>query len=336
MACHEGVGCDSLATSLEFREDIEGSLGYGAFAMEILVKSFPSAGDESSGNLSYPRIDFSDHLEIFGFGGALHRHNRKAVADLAEKNPLALADLLAAEITTLYSAGVLRNDIVKLALRCCRDILQDHGFRYIESEHIKDYIEGTDSIIVLIVGCQSRDLLERRVKAAVRICDPLAELKRDIRVCFSGSHPSSKAVRIPNEAMEMKVIFEAEIARRRFKRISNLYHDLITESRSTTTAGNIRNVADRLRDEMSKPCSVFLVTSSFHVHRLYAEFERQILSAQGYLVRNVMLVGAEGFGNETAPYKVSHVKQLIFEVYRHLLTIEQFQSRLGARSRQEG
>jgi hypothetical protein len=308
--------------------------------MEIFIKSLPSAVSGSSDstvlhNSTYPRIDFSEHLEIFGFGKTLHKSNSEVIAQLIGTNPLALADLLASQAITFYSAEVLKDDIVKQALRCCRDILQDQGFRYIGTNDLGDYLADTANTIVIVVGCQSRDLLEQRVKAAVRTCVPLIRLKRDIIVCFSGNHPERKFVKIPNESMEMKIIFEEEISRRRLKRISNLYYRLITESRSSTTAGNIRSIAEKLGPEMRESSSVFLVTSSFHIHRLYAEFEKQILlhkprsDRDAHCIKNIVLVGAEGFISGISPYKSSHVKQLVFEVYRYLLNIEQFQFQLG-------
>jgi len=304
--------------------------------MELLIRSFGSSDD----TINYPRISFQQYLNQFGPGTYLHKGkgNQSILSELIRDRSIVLSDIFASQIASLFAAGALKNGFEKQALLCCRDILRDQGFRDIKLDKLTDYLPNLEQIIVTVVGCQSRELLERRVKATVRVCEPLMKAGRRTRVYFSGGRPPNRArVSIPNEAREMELIFDREITRRRLKQLSKILQEKGIESHSRKTSDNIREIARQVKLQPDESYHFVLVSSSFHIPRLYAEFKEQVLESstndknEHAQIKSVVLVGAEGFlsPRPRSPYQAHEVKYLMFEIFRYFMNNQEFREHLG-------
>ena len=97
----------------------------------------------------------------------------KTLVDLAQDPAGAklVADLAAAVVAHQYS---LSNDdaLVKLGLRCCRDLLLAQGYTETALGELHDEVSvGGEEITnkILVAGCQDDDWLESRVDAAIKV-----------------------------------------------------------------------------------------------------------------------------------------------------------------------
>lgn len=200
-------------------------------------------------------------------------------------------------------------------------------------------------VFLVILGCQTDSILERRVRAAVRLVTA-AELT-EAMVVFSGANPTyandpsheasdSSAIakapsngtqspapeeedeaRIIDEAAQMCSLFEAELGPAEISRLKLHLHN---ESESGKTGQNIARSMQKLGEEIATFDHIVVVSSSFHLPRV-SDTAFRVLSAQQLPFKTISLVGSElPYSNGSAiRWDVDYLRSSFYEAMRILL-----------------
>lgn len=280
--------------------------------MELLIKQLNRHNDK-------PPKDFSSHLRKFGWHRVDHGHIVE-IEKLLKEQPLLVADMLASQISGLYDAEKFnQNSILASAYDCALDMLRDKGFE--RHTEWAEPIPYEDENIIIIAGSQNSDQNHRRVDAAVEHAVNVLRSNRHLTVCFSGKYPSKRDIVSVYEASEMKEWFEIGLSRQRLsaQKGKKLYRGIL-EDNSTRTFENVENSLNLLREQIAQPCSIALVSSSYHIPRILADFERTIQATYPEnQIKSLVLIGAEGFIANSGKRESLYFKLLIFEIYRYLI-----------------
>jgi len=197
-----------------------------------------------------------------------------------------------------------------------------NGYETTSLNHlIHDSGDNVNSVM-LVAGCQSRQILRARVRKAF---DLWQRTRKGFTFVFSGRNPSEKTIarkmQILNEAREMERYFYSLLEQPNIAQITYYTRriDLDEESYNTVT-----NVGEFLKgDFLSRkdPNDIYLVSSSFHLIRLSQSFEIALRAMQEAVnMNNVVLVGAEDpdILNDVAR-NPNYVKSMMHEIYGFLL-----------------
>lgn len=280
--------------------------------MELLIKQLHRQNDK------LPK-DFAFHLRNFGWHRVDNGHIEE-IEKLLKDQPLLIADMLASQISGLYDAEKFnQNSILESAYECALDMLRDKGF-----ERHTDWAEPIsyeDDNIIIIAGSQNKVQLHRRVDAAVSYATDVLKSGHRLTACFSGKYPKNRVTVGMYEASEMRERFELGLSRQRLspQKVKRLYKGIL-EDNSTRTFENVENSLNILSDQIIRPCSVALASSSYHIPRFLTEFEKTIQTKyQDTQIKSLVLIGAEGFSANSSKRESLYFKLLIFEIYRYLI-----------------
>ena len=286
--------------------------------MELLVRQVSRQRDR------LPK-DFSYHLKKFGWHIVDTSHIDR-YEHLFKGEPLLLADMLASQMSGLYDAEVFdKTSVLESAFECTLDMLRDKGFERRLGEASEALSYESENIII-IAGSQNPRQTYRRVDAAVDYALDVLRAGLHITVCFSGQYPRNRISVSMFEAEEMRERFEDGLGQSRLsaQKRKNLY-TAILEDQSASTIENVENSLKAVSEYISKPCTLALVSSSYHIPRYLAEFETKIQEGHAQnQIRSLVLIGAEGFSAkgikvETHAFKSRFFKLLIFEIYRYFI-----------------
>lgn len=246
------------------------------------------------------------------------------------KHAIAIADLIGALCLNLHQTELLKRDqFIDGLLALSRDLLSDRGYDEIDLSDLSEYTRKETVNLIMVAGCQSPDILASRMRATVDLVEELLNLRRDVEVVFSGSSPGG-SVRIRNESTRMRILFR-QLAREQLKSfdISKLMHATETlEPTARSTAENVREFLALKATRVASPCSIFVVTSTFHVNRVCGTLEAALgeLAANGIaqLVDQIVAVGAEPVTANRVSMLPAYVRSMSFECARAALERSDF------------
>lgn len=244
-------------------------------------------------------------------------------------NKAFIADLIAANIQKLYEREFVTNKIIVDGLNCCRDIVQNLGYKNFLIENFKSMLgdEKTKNIII-IPGCQNEGMLRNRVAKAVNL---IKYFEKNLIIIASGANPLdnpkgvSKA-KIPNECLFIRQELETLFQSRDIK-VPHSYDEL-EDSMSSTTEMNIEHSLKLI--DANDAHNIIIVSSTFHLIRLAEALENEltgILSNSGIrkdFIKNIFLMGAEIGGEKvegsfTPTHSSGYVKLMFFDVFSQLI-----------------
>ncbi|MEX2160798.1 MAG: ElyC/SanA/YdcF family protein [Anaerolineales bacterium] len=289
---------------------------------------------------NYPGIFLEKYYEIFSFVRWSYASQlNKIRSEQGHINPSfdyeLYADLAAACVATLFEKEKFkRKELVSICLQCCRDLLLDTGFDEADMEEVLQIGEKNDGYVILIAGCQSRLLVQSRVKAAAEIAHQISEMYKDVSLVFSGNNPSHKGgannkVEIRNECKYMSKLFYQHIKGLKktavdWKKVQKI--DVISESDSSSSEENVALFLQKMRRELeASPTNIILISSNFHLLRLSHIFLNTLPNLTLNKVRNLILVGSED--SEEARFismQDRYVKSMFFELIKWLFQREDF------------
>lgn len=277
------------------------------------------------------RLSLDHHYEKFGFPRESHPHQAAAIRSATNDGALgvfAAADLLASQIALMYKEELIQRDkFVESALRCCKDILIDMGFDSIDVPELVAVAREAKYNVILTPGCQSYELLRSRVRATELLAYDFCQGYQEIDIVFSGNNPGDprRKPKIHNESAEMKQYFwELVLKRERSDDLRKYLNiDVLVEHASSKSTENIERFLAMKHSQLREASNIVVVSSSFHLIRLAQRLLESIDSDSAFNVRSLVLVGAETVPNRVSMLAV-YVKSTIFEIYRHLLTRDDF------------
>ena len=181
--------------------------------------------------------------------------------------------------------------------------------------------EHEGRVLVVVVGCQTDTILERRVRAAIRLVST-ARLS-EAAIVFSGANPtyanarilddSSAGARIINEAAQMCSVFEAELGA---DDIAELQLQLRIESESGETAANIVRSLEHMSGQGKELRHLVVVSSSFHLPRL-GSVALNVLNTISHSFESLSLVGSElPYNGSAIRWEVDYLRSSFYEAMR--------------------
>lgn len=273
-----------------------------------------------------PRINLNDYIDKFSFIPFLHPDRRPEFQDRVKEYIPNVADIAAAIVTKLFIQRP-NDKLILEAMSCCESILHSRGYEtLIEKDLRKEaaLIGDTSELAIAVLGCQTRDLLHSRVDAAISL---ISLLHTDIKVFFSGSAPGRSA-RIPNESKAMLNYYQAQARQLISSEIRDVTsaHPVYLESTSQSTHQNLKNILDKLQQNISKDTAhLFVVSSNFHLARI--DWEISLLSEHKMYkkIDKIVLCGSEDLYRLSGVSKNGrYIKQLFFSVFNDLMHKDAF------------
>lgn len=292
---------------------------------------------ESEFNATTKSHSFAPYIDRFNFFRYIHNHNTADVGNLAAT---ATADFAASVIQSLYRSDFFDKSLITQGLRCCRDITLSLGYHESSSHDIvPDLLKNgvdllSDVNILVVVGCQTEELLINRAIATAQLCADLLTKKHNniITVIFSGKATNqTDAVPIPMEYRRLKKYFIDEL-----KRISHRRRDEINrtvnlqeETLSETTDQNVFRIINKIISEHSGcKINLCLVSSNFHIFRLARETEKAIntslvgnrLKERSITINSLSFLGSEEDNGSNSVKELSiYIKSMFFELYNYFI-----------------
>ena len=251
------------------------------------------------------------------FAPRMHGRTRTAL-ESAEGCRVA-ADTAASAITQTHSLGALNPQFVNKLLAYCHNAIQGCGYELEVMHGVSRLLTEGGRNIMLVLGCQTLQLLHARVDAAL---GALRALPDHFQVVFAGSNPTGGAgpSAITNEAKEMRSYFDSCLQRDTNGLITRLGLEQWVEPESADTKGNVRQFLGSPVLDTNEPKRVFLVSSTFHLMRIAVEIEAHVGALRDKQVTQLVLLGSEDIYDQ-APTKLlpEYVKSLAFEVFFDML-----------------
>lgn len=269
-------------------------------------------------------IDLRDCQKTFDFRSRVYKDHILAVKELLVEKPIVVFDLAAALVSTLYMEAYVHKKAFERALECCRKLLEDLGFQWIDIDTLTNKLrqrEVNPRNIVLVAGCQDEQMIRRRAESAAGFC---AKWNVNLEVVFSGRNPGAGKNVIDDESQIMLNYFIQYMNRRRqiapdlgLPKLNTTYF----EDASNNTKKNVENFWEKfMLPFRAMPTNVIVVSSTFHLIRL-AESLLERLNEAACDVKNLVLVGAEEQEDEVVHEESSarYMKLMMFDVFRCLL-----------------
>lgn len=281
---------------------------------------------EVTDTFSKKKVNMSDYIRLFSFVPFLHPERRQVFRTTAKDFIPGIADISAAVATTFLVMNPDK-DIIQEALKCCKSILHSQEYATINAREIQlicTQKETNAEIVVVVLGCQTSSILNKRVDAAINL---EKIINNDVNIIFSGAAPGSEA-RIPNESAEMFEYYQSKQKKQKSFQDLTFCKTVTLENKSQSTNHNISEVLDLINIKFKgKDIHLFIVSSSFHLVRIdweLTKFKAQLLS---YNIKNLFLCGAENANNvKVISMNERYLKQLFFGIFSHLMTSESFYS----------
>lgn len=270
-------------------------------------------------------IDFGNYLRDFDLAQFVYKDKKDAFDDLFSRDLVFLADLSAAVFAILARSGYTHKDVYQRLLECCRDIIIAEGFSEIDDDEMHILLRPTASEgipnNVVVAGCQSNEMLTRRVERAAKF---VCNLGYNCNVIFSGKNPDpsgASAVAILDESRRMRVQFREFLKENNNTPLPRM-HDLGGEEKSSTTQTNILQLFKGNYLSQTKHNNLIIVSSTFHLIRLARELKKQLaLPASNDRIAQVILIGAEDPTHKFMVQDAPYFKLMMFEVFHYLLGI---------------
>lgn len=234
-----------------------------------------------------------------------------------------LSDLLACLVASYLVNGQLDTDyFLRNCMRSCRDIIFSFGFRAENEALAMRAIEEYEHINSIVFGYQDERALRRRIDAFVHVAKKIGQTQK---VIFSGAYSAATAIRIPDEATEMRNMFDSECKRQKEFDPRNIRFE--KESASKDTIANLKNCVYgqflASGSGVKSKQTLVLISSTFHLIRISEQVMDILKTADNPLLKNVteiFLVGAE---DELLSLKVTdqeYVKNMMFDIFRKELS----------------
>ena len=264
-----------------------------------------------------PSWDPSNASLALGFSVRMHSRSLNALVD--EDDLRHAADIAASVLAHAHADRSLHANFLKQLLEYSHHAVQGRGY---ELESISGLDGLTDSggrNIMLVIGCQSLQLMHSRVDEALR---SLLALQGRFQVVFVGSNPSGGTFpsAVLHEAREMRAYFDSRLGSDAGKLGQRVKLEQWIEPETADTRGNVKQFLASKVLHGDDPKRIFLVSSTFHLMRVAAELEVQLSELIKRKVTSIVLIGSEAIYDEwLAHAKPEFIKSLAFEVYYDLL-----------------
>jgi hypothetical protein len=267
-------------------------------------------------------VDLSDYYRYFYFLDSVY-HDKSVILKkiYSEYDDRLIPDIAA------FSSGLIVKDQLKIALECVRDIIIDKGYDELTELDLQNKLNlpTTDvNNILLIAGCQNRQMLDARIKKAVE----LAELfHKNLLIVVSGGNPANeKPSKIRKEATRMVNLFEEGIKEAIPDRTKRPRIEVLPEDKSENTKDNISKFFESgfLSDKI--PNQILVVSSTSHLIRLSFEIENYLQNNQESFkskISNVLLAGSEELGKTFFITNDNLIKHIFLEVIDYLIKKKQ-------------
>lgn len=271
-------------------------------------------------------IDFSEYMNSFAFFKFTHRDNRLYFSEQMKIGAAFYADFAAA-VTAQLLAKHASNEIIKKGLYCCRAILHSKGYKEANLDDLHDNANISVTRIILVLGCQSDEILESRVDAAIYL---IRNLCTDIELAFIGCAPDRNKVKILDESARMRIIYENRaknglLTQQDLIRIKSIR--VFSEDASQNTKQNIQRFFNGNFLSPNKKYILHLVSSTFHLLRLANDCEGYLESnpAQRENIKRIILCGADDVNQPSITAKSGgYIKYTFFDILRHLMSEPDF------------
>lgn len=247
----------------------------------------------------------------------------KKESKVAQDDMFYIADLAASAVAKLADSNMLRSNLIEQALAFCEQVLTRKGYQQIISQELVDLDTEEKRCLMLVAGSQNRDMLKQRCRKAAETC---IRIQRQFDVIFSGGNPPNgqehKPVRILSEARELQKWFERYIQELAPRQTRINYRGYL-EDTAQNTVENIENLFELGFINETESYILYAVSSSYHLLRIADAIWINMQRHNQKKILKLVLIGAEkGFHPETIAHSSSYVKELMFEVYRNLLSAE--------------
>ena len=277
---------------------------------------------EIDGHEPTPKIEIKEGAWEYFFQISATIHSDKSAefrGNLADHGTrVAIADIVAAAVASLYRAGKLSNREISGMLDLCSDSLSNHQFRSLPLEEMRNHLFKVQDAFVVVLGCQNLNVLNRRACAAVKFC---IDIGKSMTLVLSGLRPPHGKIRTRHEYLKMREYVDAEFRRRgaEILKVPSIIH-IVDEDKSSDTRQNLRNVLSHASLQGKNTSALVVVSSTFHLMQI-----AKILN--GYIEKNdfgikdrfsfVGLVGADKTEDAAAftTHDWQYVKQLAFQLF---------------------
>jgi hypothetical protein len=282
--------------------------------------------------IKQPKVEFYEFDRVYNFLelGRLHEKNLleyKHWSTLETGAKLRfiydLSDLAASIVRDIYKSKYLKSEIIENALEYCEQTVIDMGYFRISLEDLKCFGQEKNNALLVVAGCQSREILKHRAKTAAFIT---VNCNRNLKIVFSGlTPPCSDKTPIVNEARELRKYFDYYLEE--FLRTKKYDYKINKqlEDESHDTIENIKQLFARgfLLEYERESNDLYVVSSSFHLTRIAQALSNASKREENSSSRinKVVLIGAErSFNPEDVALSETYVKQLFFELYKNILS----------------
>lgn len=263
-----------------------------------------------------PRQNLQDHRNAFDFAPWLDESQAANFSALASSNPALAPDIAASALRALAEANLLGPQVRTAALHCCRDIVQHLGYTETNRSRLSKDVDLNNANVLVIPGCQTRELLESRVTKAREVWEHVVRVAPWHSVITSGQGPWPHA-RIPDEARRIENLFQSHYSQDDLKFIH-----FTSDSDATRTYQNIAAPFADSHLASDRPNNIFWVSNSFHLVGLAQDLQRYVAAEKpAKQVDAVVLVGSEPDHATTEPAlnRSIYLKYMLFYIYRYLL-----------------
>ena len=278
-------------------------------------------------------VDFSYFEEKLGFWEYVHFDKKKPIADKVKDGNVEdikgaqqiiynMADAAASSIASLAGAGYLRKAALKTALQFCEQSLENRGYKQITTKEALELHDNDRLTIMLILGCQNPDQIKQRCRKAAEV---VFRVSRNYRLVYSGFNPAEyrgiSATTFKSEARKMMLLFENFIAD--FTNQRDAVYPYILDEKPENTVMNIKNLFTEDILHPQKTNDIFAVSSTYHLLRIDDAIQISINNYNPQNVGDILLIGSENsYHPEIVASTPRYVKQLFFEVYKELLSVQ--------------
>lgn len=336
-----GMGASRSIVSAPWASSKRGPHGTQGVSVDTYFRRL--SPDQVTARQTGPKSDGAARLKHWGFAERLSPEQAEflsgigpvslsdALARLTGSAPQwtnrqTIADLLANVITISTNAlggkkRLVSQEVVSEALKLLLDLMPDAQCEALSAASFKRAAYSSRRKVIAVLGCQSKSLLESRVKRAHQLAQMLPG---DVLFVLSGKHPPRKQVTILNESEYMASFLDRLIDRASDwkRRPRPDVREVVLESESADTRTNISNIF-KLREVFGagKQSTLLFVSSTFHLPRIADEYSSA--AAAGHTgtpdVDNSFFVPAETNYTSGVVRQPEYVTATLLEMYRRVV-----------------
>ncbi len=228
-----------------------------------------------------------------------------------------VAEVIAASVAKLHAVSLTSNGLIEEGLRYLLDLMAVQGYAELSDHSLRKNLSNDPTRkVVVVVGCQTEEILESRVKRAYELARVVGDRAT---IVLSGKCPNRPRVRIANESERMAGILERLIDQRGTGAEGRVpYIQVVLENKSDDTKANVREILDHPDVfDTSAVHTVFMVSSTFHLPRLAVCFE-EVLRTKADLatrINHVIFSHSEEAKATRLTRRPEYVKATLFEIY---------------------